>query len=89
MPLGTEGSGREAGGRDASEPRIASVCLAAYALPEALRTAMCLVMSRGIRDIILVVCALICAAGAIYVVYNIEVFKHRYELQFLGQPDSQ
>ena len=50
---------------------------------------MCLIMSRGIRDIILVVCAVICAAGTIYVVYNIEVFKHRYELQFLGQPDSQ
>jgi len=50
---------------------------------------MCLIMSRGIRDIILVVSAVICAAGTIYVVYNIEVFKHRYELQFLGQPDSQ
>jgi hypothetical protein len=50
---------------------------------------MCLVMSRGIRDVILVICAVICAATAIYVVYNIEVFKHKYELQFLGQPDPQ
>jgi hypothetical protein len=50
---------------------------------------MCLVMSRGIRDVILVICAVICAAAAIYVVYNIEVFKHKYELQFLGQPDPQ
>jgi hypothetical protein len=48
---------------------------------------MCPVMSRGVRDVILVVCALICAAAAIYVVYNIEVFKHRYELQIL--PDQQ
>jgi len=46
-------------------------------------------MSRGLRDVILVACALICAAAAIYIVYNIEVFKHRYELQFLGQPDQQ
>ena len=48
-----------------------------------------LVMPRGVRDILLVVCALICAAAAIYIVYNIEVFKHRYDLQFLGQPDQQ
>jgi len=46
-------------------------------------------MSRGLRDVILVACALICAVAAIYVVYNIEVFKHRYELQILGQPDQQ
>ncbi|HEX9322568.1 MAG TPA: hypothetical protein VF913_10670 [Xanthobacteraceae bacterium] len=45
-------------------------------------------MSRSFRDVILVACALICAAAAIYVVYNIEVFKHKYELQFLGQPDQ-
>jgi hypothetical protein len=50
---------------------------------------MCVGMSRGIRDVILVICAVICAAAAIYVVYNIEVFKHKYELQFLGQPDPQ
>ncbi len=49
---------------------------------------MCLAMSRSFRDVILVACALICAAAAIYVVYNIEVFKHKYELQFLGQPDQ-
>jgi hypothetical protein len=48
---------------------------------------MCRVMFRRVRDVILVICALICAAAAIYVVYNIEVFKHRYELQFL--PDQQ
>jgi hypothetical protein len=48
---------------------------------------MCRVMFRRVRDVILVICALICAAAAIYVVYNIEVFKHRYELQFL--PDRQ
>jgi len=46
-------------------------------------------MARGFRDVILVICALICAASAIYLVYNVEVFKHRYELQFLGQPDQQ
>jgi len=46
-------------------------------------------MSRGIRDVILVACALICTAVAIYVVYNIEVFKYRYDLQVLGQPDQQ
>jgi hypothetical protein len=50
---------------------------------------MCQLMPRGIRDVILVACALICAVAAIYVVYNIEVFKHKYELQFLGQPDQQ
>jgi hypothetical protein len=50
---------------------------------------MCLSMFRGIRDVILVVCALICTAAAIYVVYNIEVFKYRYDLQVLGQPDQQ
>jgi hypothetical protein len=69
--------------------RIASVWLAARALPDVGMMLMCLFMSRGIRDIILVVCALICAAAAIYVVYNIEVFKYKYELQFLGQPDQQ
>ena len=46
-------------------------------------------MFRSIRDIIVVVCAVICAVSAIYVVYNIEIFKHRYELQFMGQPDQQ
>jgi hypothetical protein len=59
------------------------------ALPGVGRVPMCLTMSRGFRDVILVVCALICATAAVYVVYNIEVFKHRYELQFLGQPDQQ
>jgi hypothetical protein len=83
------GTSQGAGGREAIEPRIASVCLAARALPEIVRSAMCLVMSRGIRDIILVICAVICAGAAIYVVYNIEIFKHRYELQFMGQPDPQ
>jgi hypothetical protein len=83
------GTSQGAGGREAIEPRIASVCPAARALPDGVRTAMYLVMSRGIRDVILVICAVICAAAAIYVVYNIEVFKHKYELQFLGQPDPQ
>ena len=50
---------------------------------------MSLVLPHGFRDVILVACALICAVAAIYVVYNIEVFKHRYELQILGQPDQQ
>lgn len=50
---------------------------------------LCLIMSRGFRDVVLVACALICAAAAIYVVYNIEVFKHKYELQILGQPEQQ
>jgi len=27
--------------------------------------------------------------AAIYIVYNIEVFKHRYELQIMDQPDQQ
>lgn len=45
-------------------------------------------MPRMIRDVILVACALVCAAAAIYVVYNIEIFKHKYELQLLGQPDQ-
>ena len=44
-------------------------------------------MPRMIRDVILVACALVCAAAAIYVVYNIEIFKHKYELQLLGQPE--
>jgi hypothetical protein len=30
-----------------------------------------------VRDLILVLCALICAGTAVYIVYNIEVFKHR------------
>ncbi len=46
---------------------------------------MSLVMPHGFRDVILVACALICAAAAIYVVYNIEVFKHRYEQQIFGE----
>ena len=46
-------------------------------------------MSRSIRDIVLVSCALICAVTGIYVVYNIERFKRQYDLQFLGQPDPQ
>ena len=50
---------------------------------------LCLIMSRGFRDVVLVACALICAAAAIYAVYNIEIFKHRYELQILGQPEPQ
>lgn len=49
---------------------------------------LCSAMARVLRDVILVVCALICAGTAIYVVYNIELFKHRYELQFMGQPDQ-
>jgi hypothetical protein len=71
------------------EQRIPSVCLAVRALPGVGAVPMCLIMSRGFRDFILVACALICAVAAIYVVYNIEVFKHRYELQILGQPDQQ
>ncbi|TMJ47818.1 MAG: hypothetical protein E6G84_12710 [Alphaproteobacteria bacterium] len=71
------------------EQRIPSVCLAVRALPGVGAVPMCLIMSRGLRDVILVACALICAVAAIYVVYNIEVFKHRYELQILGQPDQQ
>lgn len=69
--------------------RIRSVCIAVRALPGLGTIPMCLFMARGLRDVILVVCALICAVAAIYVVYNIEIFKHRYELQFLGQPDQQ
>ncbi len=69
--------------------RIRSGCLAVSALPGVGDMPMYLIMSRGLRDVILVACALICAAAAIYIVYNIEVFKHRYELQFLGQPDQQ
>ena len=68
--------------------QIAGVCLAVRALPDVGAIPMCLAMSRSFRDVILVACALICAAAAIYVVYNIEVFKHKYELQFLGQPDQ-
>jgi hypothetical protein len=45
-------------------------------------------MSRAIRDVVLVACALVCAGSALYIVYNIEAFKHRYELQFLGQPEQ-
>jgi hypothetical protein len=80
-------SNRPAG---AAVPRqIRGGCLAVSALPVTGAIPMCVIMSRGFRDVILVACALICAAAAIYVVYNIEVFKHRYELQFLGQPDQQ
>jgi hypothetical protein len=68
---------------------IAGLCPAGRALPDVGAIPMCLVMSHGFRDVILVVCALICAGTAIYVVYNIEVFKHRYDLQFLQQPDQQ
>ena len=50
---------------------------------------MSLSMPRRLRDLIHVGCALICAAAAIYVVYTIEIFKQKYELQILGQPDSQ
>jgi len=46
-------------------------------------------MSRNIRDIVLVSCALICAGTGLYVVYNVERFKRQYDLQFLGQPDPQ
>jgi hypothetical protein len=46
-------------------------------------------MSRSIRDIVLVSCALICAGTGIYVIYNVERFKRQYDLQFLGQPDPQ
>jgi hypothetical protein len=46
-------------------------------------------MSSRIRDIVLVSCALICAGTGIYVVYNVERFKRQYDLQLLGQPDSQ
>jgi hypothetical protein len=46
-------------------------------------------MSRSVRDIVLVSCALICAGTGIYVVYNVERFKRQYDLQFLGQPDPQ
>jgi len=46
-------------------------------------------MSKSIRDIVLVSCALICAGTGIYVVYNVERFKRQYDLQFLGQPDPQ
>ena len=42
-----------------------------------------------VRDLILVLCALICAGTAVYIVYNIEVFKHRYDVQIFGQPDQQ
>ncbi len=49
---------------------------------------MSLLMPHGFRDIILVACALICAVAAIYIVYNIEIFKHRYELQIMDQPIS-
>jgi hypothetical protein len=38
---------------------------------------MSLLMPHGFRDIILVACALICAVAAIYIVYNIEIFRHR------------
>jgi hypothetical protein len=82
-------SKRPAGGAASTEQRIASICLAARALPDFGAAPMCIGMSRGIRDVILVACALICAAAAIYVVYNIEVFKHRYEVQLLGQPEQQ
>ena len=70
------------------EQRIPRLCLAWRALPEVAAHAYVLVMRRGLRDVILVICALICAGAAIYVVYNIEIFKHRYDLQFLGQPDQ-
>jgi hypothetical protein len=46
-------------------------------------------MSRRIRDIVLVGCALICAGTGLYVIYNVERFKRQYDLQFLGQPDPQ
>jgi hypothetical protein len=46
-------------------------------------------MLRDVRDIVLVGCALICAAASIYVVYNIERFKQLYDWQFLNQPNSQ
>jgi len=46
-------------------------------------------MSRNIRDIVLVSCALICAGTGLYVVYNVERFKRQYDLQFLGQSDPQ
>ena len=46
-------------------------------------------MPSTVRDVILVGCALICAAAAIYVVYNVERFKRLYDLQFLNQPDEQ
>jgi hypothetical protein len=46
-------------------------------------------MSRSVRDIVLVSCALICAGTGLYVVYNLERFKRQYDLQFLGQPDPQ
>jgi len=68
------------------EQRIPGLCLAWRALPGYAAHAYVLVMRRATRDLILVVCAVICAGTAIYVVYNIEVFKHRYELQF--QPDQ-
>jgi hypothetical protein len=48
-----------------------------------------MLMSSSIRDIVLVSCALICAGTGIYVVYNVERFKRQYDLQLLGQPDSQ
>jgi hypothetical protein len=80
---------RPAGAAPPIEQRIPSGCLAVRALPDVGPIPMCLIMSRGFRDVVLVACALICAAAAIYVVYNIEVFKHKYELQILGQPEQQ
>jgi len=46
-------------------------------------------MSRSVRDIVLVSCALICAGTGIYIVYNVERFKRLYDLQLLNQNDPQ
>ena len=78
---------RERRRRSGSESRAAAL-QCAHCRMSALYL-LCLIMSRGFRDVVLVACALICAAAAIYAVYNIEVFKHRYELQILGQPEQQ
>ena len=78
--------GRAAADRAANPERLP--CSARICRMSALYL-LCLIMSRGFRDVVLVACALICAAAAIYVVYNIEVFKHKYELQILGQPEQQ
>ena len=65
-----------------------TVGIATRGLPELRAIPICKCMAHGMRDLVLVVCALICAAAAVYVVYNIEVFKPRYDLLLL-QPDQQ
>ena len=65
-----------------------TIGIATRGLPEVRAIPICKCMSHRMRDIVLMICALICAAAAVYVVYNIEVFKHRYDLQLL-QSDQQ